>query len=794
MKKSKLMKIVSLVLLGAFILTQGIVFSIAENKTENTDIQNNQTTQVKSEGTTKQATEQTTDIEAGKMSALHAEFNGGISPFAIGDPITVDGVSYTILTEGTVSDKGTVEVGNNATFSTLGDLVIPATIYDEATQITYDVISISANAFNGATGLQGKVSIPSSVTLIGNSAFKQSGITGLDLPSEGEIVIDDSAFETTTALTGKLTIASSVKSIGDSAFKFSGISSVDFQEGKLTTIGDYSFENLSSLGGVINIPANVTTIGDAAFAGTQINSLTFTDPGADLIIEQQAFMATHLAGVIIFPARVVEIKAVAFSSITDVTSFVFLNAASAPILGSDSLFSNSDVLVFYPIAKEADYRAQVIIAGVPNERQIPYGDSTARIIELTINGVRATIDEANKEIRVNLTAANIDATALTPIIGIIGDYVSPDPTTLDFSKFPGEYTVRSRDSLTQVLYKVYVNAPLSIKTQPVSVKAVEGEDVEFAVSAYGASQKFQWQSSTDGVTWNDINGNATAITSNLKISGIDASMNGMQYKCKVYNDVPDQIESSAATLTVGTGAQIISDQESMTIIYGYAATSSEPFTLSGTLPISVTKLEGDDKITWNDSTKTLDVDAGLQPGFYIVTLAADNGFGIAGTLDFYVIVMEDIDANDYPVIDPFIEFTGSGSISVRIDAPFAKFSRVLVDGEELDYNHYTAIEGSTIINLKEEYLKTLPNGKYTLTAIFFDGMTNTEFIISSVKAPEVPSSAEPNLPDAHNATDLIINTKSASTADNNHFWLLSSLLSLTVVSFTITLVLKKKNN
>ena len=59
----------------------------------------------------------------------------------------------------------------------------------------------------------------------------------------------------------------------------------------------------------------------------------------------------------------------------------------------------------------------------------------------------------------------------------------------------------------------------------------------------------------------------------------------------------------------------------LTLVENYAATATQAYTVSGT----VTKTSGDEKITWNDATKKLEIAAGLAPGTYVVVLTAGNG-------------------------------------------------------------------------------------------------------------------------------------------------------------------------
>lgn len=63
---------------------------------------------------------------------------------------------------------------------------------------------------------------------------------------------------------------------------------------------------------------------------------------------------------------------------------------------------------------------------------------------------------------------------------------------------------------------------------------------------------------------------------------------------------------------------------SMTLTVGYTATSSAAFTITGTAPVTVAKVSGNDLIAWNNTTKKLDIAEGLTAGVYEVKLTASN--------------------------------------------------------------------------------------------------------------------------------------------------------------------------
>jgi hypothetical protein len=93
--------------------------------------------------------------------------------------------------------------------------------------------------------------------------------------------------------------------------------------------------------------------------------------------------------------------------------------------------------------------------------------------------------------------------------------------------------------------------------------------------------------------------------------------------------------SPALTLTVtgeaGSVAPTITGPAAMTLNTGYAVTSTGEFTVTGTPAPTMTKTSGDGKITWNNTTKKLDIAAGLVAGTYPVVLTATSG---ANTVKF----------------------------------------------------------------------------------------------------------------------------------------------------------------
>ena len=160
----------------------------------------------------------------------------------------------------------TVEVTKNdvSYYSYFGDIVIPTTVvYDNE---TYTVIAIGESTFYIPPSFGGSitsVSIPSSVTSIGESAFENChSLTSVTIPNS-VTSIGESAFYNCSNLTS-VTIPSSITEIKNYTFcNCSNLTSVTIPS-SVTTIGQSAFKKCSGLTSV-TIPNSVTSIGESAF-------------------------------------------------------------------------------------------------------------------------------------------------------------------------------------------------------------------------------------------------------------------------------------------------------------------------------------------------------------------------------------------------------------------------------------------------------------------------------------------------------------------------------------------------
>ena len=115
------------------------------------------------------------------------------------------------------------------------------------------------------------------------------------------------------------------------------------------------------------------------------------------------------------------------------------------------------------------------------------------------------------------------------------------------------------------------------------------------------------------------------------------------------------------------------------------------------------------------------------------------------------------------------------NLAFRANGEFSKFTGVKVDGTKIDADKYTAVSGSTIVNLKKEYLETLSVGKHTLTVAYTDGECSTEFEIKAARTTKKDTTDKENKSSKTTASKLD-NAKTPKTGDNSNILLWITLL------------------
>ena len=129
-----------------------------------------------------------------------------------------------------------------------------------------------------------------------------------------------------------------------------------------------------------------------------------------------------------------------------------------------------------------------------------------------------------------------------------------------------------------------------------------------------------------------------------------------------------------------------------------------------------------------------------------------------------------------------------GTLTVRANGAFSKFTGVKVDGALIDAKNYSAKSGSTIITLKPEYLQTLSTGSHNLTVVYVDGECSTKFEVKAVAKPADVTTTETvvNVPGQSKPADQTT-PKNPKTGDESNplVWLLLGLASVSAAGVMI---------
>ena len=218
--------------------------------------------------------------------------------------------------------------------------------FEEGSHLTV----IGRYAFDDCSGLTGTLTIPASVTIIGDTAFSScSGLTGLDFEGGTKpLTIDSYAFSYCTSLEGELKIPANVTSIGRRVFySCSGLTGLKLEGGtEPMTIGNEAFSRCTDLAGELKIPANVTSIGQYAFSSVASSSTYACKKLTGLVFEENSQLetigdyafsdATGLTGTLTIPANVKSIGTKAFYDCVGLKGLEFETGSHLTTIGDQA--------------------------------------------------------------------------------------------------------------------------------------------------------------------------------------------------------------------------------------------------------------------------------------------------------------------------------------------------------------------------------------------------------------------------------------------------------------------------
>lgn len=375
----------------------------------------------------------------------------------------------------------------------------------------------------------------------------------------------------------------------------------------------------------------------------------------------------------------------------------------------------------------------------------------------------------------------------------------------------GTYTVYYR--ITKDNYTtVEGSKTVTINKKPVTITAQEqdivwGKDINqslYTVSEDGLITGDSIKEITLTPSTTDRTENGTISVSGVKIenaAGVDVTAN---YDITMANGnlkithntalAPERIEASKTKTTYTAGDTLNVDDLAVTVYYadGY----SEPVQDYTTNVFAIDMSADGDKILTVSYTKNG------------VTKTKDITIKVNAALASYKII-SGADSEWKQNTDRTITIGGNGE--------FSKFESVKVDGSIIDAKNYTAKEGSTIIILKADYLKTLSVGTHSFEIVWADGSAVTSFKVSKNTSDNegskdnngnkdnsndnpnsnpaaVPDDKKTNGSNSGNNTDDSQQITAPQTGDNSHLMLWVTLLAASLAGLLALLSVRMKKD
>ena len=375
----------------------------------------------------------------------------------------------------------------------------------------------------------------------------------------------------------------------------------------------------------------------------------------------------------------------------------------------------------------------------------------------------------------------------------------------------GTYTVYYR--ITKDNYTtVEGSKTVTINKKPVTITAQEqdivwGKDINqslYTVSEDGLIIGDSIKEITLTPSTTDRTENGTISVSGVKIenaAGVDVTAN---YDITMANGnlkithntalAPERIEASKTKTTYTAGDTLNVDDLAVTVYYadGY----SEPVQDYTTNVFAIDMSADGDKILTVSYTKDG------------VTKTKDITIKVNAALASYKII-SGADSEWKQNTDRTITIGGNGE--------FSKFESVKVDGSIIDAKNYTAKEGSTIIILKADYLKTLSVGTHSFEIVWADGSAVTSFKVSKNTSDNegskdnngnkdnsndnpnsnpaaVPDDKKTNDSNSGNNTDDSQQITAPQTGDNSHLMLWVTLLAASLAGLLALLSVRMKKD
>ena len=469
-------------------------------------------------------------------------------------------------------------------------------------------------------------------------------------------------------------------------------------------------------------------------------------------------------------------------TLTADTGYEFTDSTTATVLGNNatSITKNTDGTLTVTYDFPATAKDKLISITAPQSITVANGTAYSA---MNLPATLSIVTEGNTE-----TSAPVEWNTTTPANG---SYV---PSVLTEQTVTLTGTVKCPDSIDNNGIPLTTTITISVSAAGI----VGAPTANPTAGTYAENQSVTFTSSTEGATiYYTTDGSEPTIT-----GGVPAGTTA-QYTAPI-------------AVTGTEGQSITTTIKAIAVKDRMQNSSVETFTYTIQIPVpkyEVTVTNGSGSGNYAQGS-TVTITANTAPNgqrFKEWTIESGNITLASSTSDTTTFVMPagavsvkaNYEAIPTPVSYKILDGANSDwrqnteeTITIRGNGDFSKFVGVKIDGNTIDAKNYTAKEGSTIITLTTDYLKTLSIGTHTFEIVWTDGSASTNFTVSKNNSgSETRKDDDKNKNDnSGSQTGDNQHITSPQTGDNSHPTLWISLLGASLIGLLATLYMRKKKD
>lgn len=469
-------------------------------------------------------------------------------------------------------------------------------------------------------------------------------------------------------------------------------------------------------------------------------------------------------------------------TLTAATGYEFTDSTTATVLGNNatSITKNTDGTLTVTYDFPATAKDKLISITAPQSITVANGTAYSA---MNLPATLSIVTEGNTE-----TSAPVEWNTTTPANGsyvpsvlteqtvtLTGTVICPD--SIDDNGIPLTTTITITISAAGI-----VGAPTA---NPTAGTYAENQSVTFTSSTEGATIYYTTDGSEPTITGGVPAGTTAQYTAPIAVTGTEGQSITTTIKAIAVKDRMQNSSVETFTYTI----QIPVPKYEVTVTNG---SGSGNYAQGSTVTITANTAPNGQRF------KEWTIESGN------ITLASST----SDTTTFVmpagaVSVKANYEAIPTPVSYKILDGANSDwkqnteeTITIRGNGDFSKFVGVKIDGNTIDAKNYTAKEGSTIITLTTDYLKTLSIGTHTFEIVWTDGSASTNFTVSKNNSgSETRKDDDKNKnDDSGSQTGDNQHITSPQTGDNSHPTLWISLLGASLIGLLATLYMRKKKD